>query len=88
MDAGDERVRLAHAAGRPGRRRGAVRLPARAADLSGLPTAYVDTGSAEVFRDEDVAYASALWAAGGQANCMWAGGHHGFDAQFRGRSCR
>ncbi|MET8893948.1 alpha/beta hydrolase [Streptomyces albogriseolus] len=57
--------------------------PARAVDLSGLPTAYVDTGSAEVFRDEDVAYASGIWAAGGQAELhVWAGGHHGFDAQF------
>ncbi|MEU2519919.1 MULTISPECIES: alpha/beta hydrolase [Streptomyces] len=57
--------------------------PARATDLSGLPTAYVDTGSAEVFRDEDVAYASAIWAAGGQAELhVWAGGPHGFDAQF------
>ncbi|MFI9467203.1 alpha/beta hydrolase [Streptomyces sp. NPDC052492] len=57
--------------------------PARAGDLSGLPTAYVDTGSAEVFRDEDVAYAAGLWAAGGQAELhVWAGGHHGFDALF------
>ncbi|MGW5509653.1 alpha/beta hydrolase [Streptomyces albogriseolus] len=57
--------------------------PALAVDLSGLPTAYVDTGSAEVFRDEDVAYASGVWAAGGQAELhVWAGGYHGFDAQF------
>lgn len=43
----------------------------------------MDTGSAEVFRDEDVAYASAIWAAGGQAELhVWAGGPHGFDAQF------
>src|SRR5205823_2536521 len=40
--------------------------PARATDLSGLPPAYIECGSAEVFRDEDVAYASAIWAAGGQ----------------------
>ena len=38
--------------------------PARATDLAGLPPAYIDCGSAEVFRDEDVAYAAALWAAG------------------------
>nr|WP_286159647.1 hypothetical protein [Actinospica acidiphila] len=43
----------------------------------------MNTGSAEVFRDEDVAYASGIWAAGGQAELhVWAGGHHGFDAQF------
>ena len=39
--------------------------PARAADLSGLPPAFIDVGSAETFRDEDVAYASRIWQAGG-----------------------
>ena len=54
--------------------------PARAIDLSGLPPAYIDCGSAEVFRDEDVAYASAIWAAGGVAELhVWAGGFHAFD---------
>ncbi|WP_351225840.1 alpha/beta hydrolase [Streptomyces sp. NPDC002133] len=55
--------------------------PALADDLSGLPTTYVDAGSAEVFRDEDVDYATRIWAAGGQAELhVWAGGFHGFDA--------
>jgi acetyl esterase/lipase len=55
--------------------------PATAADLSGLPTTYIDAGSAEVFRDEDQQYASRIWAAGGQAELhIWAGGTHGFDA--------
>jgi acetyl esterase/lipase len=54
--------------------------PARATDLSGLPPAYLDCGSAEVFRDEDVAYASAIWASGGIAELhVWPGGFHGFD---------
>lgn len=54
--------------------------PARAAGLSGLPPAFVDVGSAEVFRDEDVAYASRLWASGVQAELhVWAGGFHIFD---------
>jgi acetyl esterase len=54
--------------------------PARADDLSGLPPAYIEAGSAEVFRDEDVAYATGIWAAGGQAELhIWAGGFHGFD---------
>jgi acetyl esterase/lipase len=54
--------------------------PARAADLSGLPTTYIDCGSAEVFRDEATAYATDIWAAGGQAELhVWAGGFHGFD---------
>ena len=57
--------------------------PANARDLAGLPTAYIDVWSAEVFRDEDVAYASRIWAAGGQAELhVWAGGRHGFDALF------
>jgi acetyl esterase/lipase len=54
--------------------------PARATDLAGLPPAFIDCGSAEVFRDEDVAYATALWAAGVQAELhVWPGGFHGFD---------
>ncbi|MDN3027982.1 alpha/beta hydrolase [Streptomyces sp. S.PB5] len=57
--------------------------PALAQDLSNLPTTYIDTGSAEVFRDEDVDYATRIWAAGGQAELhVWAGGFHGFDALY------
>lgn len=53
--------------------------PARATDLSNLPQTYIDCGSAEVFRDEAVAYASKLWEAGVQAELhVWAGGFHGF----------
>jgi acetyl esterase/lipase len=52
--------------------------PARATDLAGLPPSYVDCGSAEVFRDEAVAYASALWAAGVQAELhVLPGAFHG-----------
>lgn len=55
--------------------------PARAADLSGLPPAFLDVGSAETFRDEVVAYASRIWQAGGAAELhVWPGGFHGFDA--------
>ncbi|MBW9095443.1 alpha/beta hydrolase [Microbacterium jejuense] len=54
--------------------------PGRAEDLSGLPPTFIDVGSAEVFRDEDVAYASRIWAAGGIAELhVWPGGFHGFD---------
>jgi acetyl esterase/lipase len=57
--------------------------PAIADDLSGLPTAYIDAGSAEVFRDEAATYATRIWSAGGQAELhVWAGGFHGFDALF------
>jgi acetyl esterase/lipase len=57
--------------------------PALAADLANLPPTFIDTGSAEVFRDEDAAYASRIWAAGGDAELhVWPGGFHGFDALF------
>jgi acetyl esterase/lipase len=54
--------------------------PARAKDLSNLPPAIIDVGSAEIFRDEDVDYASRIWQAGGIAELhVWPGGFHGFD---------
>lgn len=54
--------------------------PARATDLHGLPPAFLDVGSAEIFRDETVAYADALWNAGGHAELhVWPGGFHAFD---------
>jgi acetyl esterase/lipase len=54
--------------------------PARATDLSGLPPTFIDVGSADTFRDEDVAYASRLWQAGCEAELhVWPGGCHGFD---------
>ncbi|WP_063038377.1 alpha/beta hydrolase [Nocardia grenadensis] len=70
-------------AGLPDDRIPAYISPSRADDLSGLPPAYIDAGSAEVFRDEDVDYATRIWAAGGHAELhLWAGGFHGFDALF------
>ncbi|MER7196302.1 esterase [Streptomyces sp. CB01635] len=55
--------------------------PSRATDLSQLPPAYLDVGSAEMFRDEGVAYANAIWQAGGQAELhVWPGAYHGFDS--------
>jgi acetyl esterase/lipase len=54
--------------------------PGRATDLSGLPPAFVDVGSADLFRDEDVAFASTIWASGGSAELhVWPGGYHGFE---------
>jgi len=54
--------------------------PARERDLSGLPPTFVDVASAENFRDEDVAYATRIWQAGGRAELhVWPGGFHGFD---------
>jgi acetyl esterase/lipase len=68
-----------------GERRGTDRVsayesPSRETDLSNLPPAYIEVGSAEAFRDEAVAYASGIWAAGGVADLhVWAGGFHLFD---------
>ncbi|MEV7614223.1 alpha/beta hydrolase fold domain-containing protein [Streptomyces sp. NPDC089799] len=63
----------------------AYAAPARAKDLSGLPPAYIDVGSAETFRDEDVAYADALWRAGVPAELhVWPGAFHGFDGLVPG----
>ncbi|MDX2935514.1 alpha/beta hydrolase [Streptomyces ipomoeae] len=54
--------------------------PARAEDLAGLPRTYIDTGSAEVFRDEALIYARRLSEAGVSVDFhMWGGGFHGFD---------
>ncbi|GIT81911.1 esterase [Leifsonia sp. LS1] len=58
----------------------AYAAPSRATDLAGLPHAYIEVGAAEPFRDEDVAYASRIWATGGAAELhVWSGGFHGFD---------
>ncbi len=68
-----------------GERRGSAEVsataaPSRAVDLSGLPPTYIEAGSAEVFRDEAVAFASRMWEAGGNAELhIWAGGFHGFQ---------
>lgn len=68
-----------------GEARGTARVapyaaPARATDLSGLPPAYIDVGAAETYRDENIAYATRIWQAGGDAELhVWSGGFHGFD---------
>ncbi|GAA3342217.1 hypothetical protein GCM10020358_36420 [Amorphoplanes nipponensis] len=38
--------------------------PARAEDLTGLPPAFIDVGAVDLFRDEDIAFAQRLMAAG------------------------
>lgn len=53
---------------------------ARAEDLSGLPPAYIEVGSSEIFRDEDIDYATRLAAAGVPIELhSWMGGFHGFE---------
>lgn len=55
-------------------------VPARETDLSGLPPAFLDVGDCEIFRDEVIAYASAFWAAGGNAELhVWPGAFHACD---------
>jgi acetyl esterase/lipase len=48
-----------------------------------MPRTYIDCGSAEVFRDEIVAYASRLWGAGVDAELhVWPGAFHGFTSML------
>ncbi|MDI3387794.1 alpha/beta hydrolase [Streptomyces sp. B-S-A8] len=71
---------LGDRAGDPAANVSVYAAPSRATDLSGLPPAFVEAGSAELFRDEDVEYASRIWQAGGQAELhIWQGAFHGFD---------
>lgn len=54
--------------------------PARATDLTGLPPAYLDVGSVEIFRDETIDYANRIWRSGGTADLhVWAGAFHACD---------
>lgn len=55
--------------------------PARAPWLGGLPPVHIGVGSTDAFRDEDVAFASAIWRDGGDCELyVVPGGPHGFDA--------
>lgn len=55
--------------------------PSRATDLSRLPLTWIDVGAADLYRDEDVAYASKLWEHGVQAELhVWPGAWHAFDS--------
>lgn len=54
--------------------------PARATDLRNLPPAFIDVGAAEIFRDEAISYANAIWRAGGDAELhVWSGAFHACD---------
>jgi acetyl esterase/lipase len=55
-------------------------VPARVADLSKLPPAFIGVGSIDLFVDEDVDYAQRLNAAGVPVDLVVVqGGFHGFD---------
>lgn len=53
----------------------------RATDLAGLPATYMEVGSSEVFRDEDLEYALRLARAGVPMEVhSWQGGFHAFES--------
>lgn len=55
--------------------------PAVEPDLAGLPPAFIDVSTAEVFRDEAIEYASRLMRSGVQTELhVWPGGFHGYEA--------
>lgn len=54
--------------------------PARATDLSGLPPALIQVGELDLFRDEDISYASRLMQSGVPAELhVYPGAYHGFE---------
>jgi acetyl esterase/lipase len=72
-------VYLGHPAGQPDERPWAV--PARRADLAGLPPAWIGVGDIDLFHDEDVEYARRLQEAGVPCELhVEPGMYHGADA--------
>lgn len=54
--------------------------PARAADLTGLPTTFIAVGELDLFRDEDLAYAMTLMACGVPTELhVFPGAYHAWD---------
>lgn len=59
----------------------APQVPARAQDLSGLPSTWILTVGLDLFRDEDIEYARRLLAAGVETELLvYPGGCHAFQA--------
>jgi acetyl esterase/lipase len=59
----------------------AVEAPARLVHAGGMPPAYIEVGSLDVFRDECVAYAQRLWTCGVEAELhVHPGAPHGYDS--------
>ncbi len=58
----------------------ATASPALATQLAGLPPTFIDTGTMDIFHDEDAAFADLLRAAGVDVEFhVWNGAPHGFD---------
>ncbi|PWY83845.1 lipase [Aspergillus sclerotioniger CBS 115572] len=56
--------------------------PPRADDLSNLPATYIDAAECEVFRDQAVMYAMAMWRCGSTCELhIWPGAFHLFDGR-------
>ncbi|GAA4605940.1 acetyl esterase/lipase [Actinoplanes octamycinicus] len=55
--------------------------PARAEDLTGLPPAFIDVGTVDLFRDEDITFAQRLMAAGVPTELhVHPGSYHGAES--------
>lgn len=60
--------------------------PARATDLARLPAAYLDVGTADLFRDEDIDYAQRLMQAGVPVELhVYPGAYHAFEFALTAR---
>ena len=58
----------------------AYAVPARRADLSGLPPSWIGVGGLDIFHDEDVDYGNRLRAGGVECHIeIVPGAFHGFD---------
>lgn len=69
--------------------RQAPHVPGRATSLAGLPPAWIGTAGLDLFRDENIAYAQALMAAGVAAELVvYPGCFHGFQRAEAARVSR
>ncbi|BAL87684.1 hypothetical protein AMIS_24640 [Actinoplanes missouriensis 431] len=64
-----------------GRDADAYAAPARAVELAGLPPTFIDVGTVDLFRDENIVFAQRLMAAGVPTELhVHPGGYHGAEA--------
>ncbi|CAK7200304.1 hypothetical protein SEUCBS139899_002995 [Sporothrix eucalyptigena] len=71
---------LGDKAGKPDAEVSPYAAPARATSLAALPSTYIDVGALDIFRDEDIAYATRLLADGVDVELhVYAGIPHAFE---------